>query len=480
MRARRALAFASIAALVVIAACSPRKTLVPKTAPETTVFVQGAVDTVNSLVHLYWFGSDADGFVVAYEVRFLNGANSADTAWIRTTRLDSLFSIATPTGYAAPTFEVRAIDNDGLIDQTPAREDFKFSNQPPTVAIKSYPNLADTTYASLTLSWTGVDPDGNSNLLHYRVWLDDSTNAHEVSGTTFTIPSADFMQAGTVVGGVRTVHVQAIDSGGYAGTVASRQWNVRPTTPGGPPKLLIIDDVASNDPLNFRTDTLFVNAAARTLPAQSWSILRLETTQPFRSNADVAQTIGLYDAAIWYRGEQNNFGTNLSNLQDGIGAAIDAGHSVLIEGLNLVGGPSSSGPLRADFVARYFDTDFMFKNFQSGDVDSSLSWGAGTGAIFRTGAALPGGPDSLRIAKITAGMRGFAVHDTQEVLLWARAGTLSQTSGYDIPVGLLVPHPSGAKAGIITVPLVLTSQSSLSFPQRASAFLNKVLPLLVH
>ena len=47
--------------------------------PETTLFVQGTLDTVNHVVQIYWFGSDPDGEVTGYELRFKNPAAPADT-----------------------------------------------------------------------------------------------------------------------------------------------------------------------------------------------------------------------------------------------------------------------------------------------------------------------------------------------------------------------------------------------------------------
>lgn len=455
--------------------CSGRTALVPRLAPETTVFVQGDVDTVNHVVEIFWFGTDPDGIVSAYELRLLNPAAPAETAWVRTTRTDSLFRVFTPTGVASPVFEVRAIDNDGLIDATPARQRFFFDNQPPVLSIGPYPQANNETYASLTLSWTATDPDGESSLMRFRVWLDgNEANPHILSGTTFTVPTADFFDGAEVRSGTRTVSVQPIDDGGLLGETKSRSWTVLPTVTGPPgtrARLLLIDDVSTGNNLNFRTDTLWANAVANQLEPGTWSVLRLQTTQPFQSAEDARQTFSLYDAVVWYRSTEASFSTVLRDVQSGIAAAVEDGHSFVVEGLNLVNGIGRSGPLNQDFVSRVYETDYLFKYFESGMEDSSVSWGVNGGAVFRSST------DSLRIAIITLGLRGFAVRDTQDVLLWARAGTLSQAHDYDIPVALMVPHASGALAGIITLPVVTTSQPAPggSFPQRATVFVNKVI-----
>lgn len=474
----RRLGFVILLLGVAAVGCTGRTALVPRLAPETTVFVQGDVDTVNHVVEIFWFGTDPDGVVAFYELRLLNPAAPAESAWVRTTRTDSTFTVFTPTGSASPVFEVRAIDNDGLIDATPARQRFFFDNEPPTVMIGSYPQPSSETYASLTLSWTASDPDGESSIMRFRVWLDgNEANPHILSGMTYTIPTADFFEGPEVRSGTRTVFVQPIDDGGLVGETVSRSWTVRPTVTGPPgtrARLLLIDDVSTLNTLNTRTDTLWANAVANQLEPGTWSVLRLQTVQPFQSPEDARQTFSLYDAVIWYRGTESTFSNVLRDVQGGIAAAVEDGHSFLVEGLNLVDGIGRSGPLEQDFVSRVYETDYLYKFFTSGMEDSSVSWGVNGGAVFRSST------DSLRIAIITLGLRGFAVRDTDDVLLWARAGTLSQFHDFDIPVALLVPHASGARAGIISIPVVTTSQPAPngSFPQRASVFVNKVVQVL--
>ena len=248
-------------------------------------------------------------------------------------------------------------------------------------------------------------------------------------------------------------------------------WVVRrPTLGGGPPRLLIVDDVRPVNTLNFRTDTLWTNGAVRNLPPGTWSVLRLEFTQPFRSAKDVEQTFRQYDSVIWYRGTENNFALTLSQIQDGIGAAMDGGTSVLIEGLNLLGVEFATGPLRLDFISRYFETDYLYKHFMAGMVDSSITWGVPIGGVFRSGPVIP--TDSLRIQIIASGLHGFALADTHDVLLWARAGTLSQPHSFDVPVAISVPQASGATATLVTLPVVATSAPSNI--QRATIFVNNV------
>ena len=443
---------AGLAALVLVAGCSKHKNvLLPDLFPETTLFVQGPVDTVNHVVHLYWFGSDPDGDVVGFELRMHNPAAPAETAWVFTRKTDSLFTIFSPSGVTQPLFEVRAVDNAGLRDPTPATEDFTFSNLPPGVRLVSPPIARDTTFASVTLSWRPTDPDGDVARLTYRVWLDgNEAGARIVTGTVFTIPSVDFLQNGQLLSGYRTVYVEPTDDGGRVGARDSTRWFVRAPVTGTRARLLIIDDFPNSLPAGTSTDSLYANTALRNLPADSYSILRIETTQPFRSAKDLEQTLKLFESVIWYRGTQTTFPSLLSRYQDGVAAYLDGGGKFFVEGLHLIDDLGAAGAFRSEFTTRYFGSNFLYKNEIPGNPgDSTVAWGVSTGAVLASSVF----QDSLRLAGIFNGLRGFAVQDTNDVAIWARAGTLSQGHDYDIPVAVTVPQPSGGRAVVITVPL---------------------------
>lgn len=472
-RFRPVLAAAIVAgtlAVVFAAGCAKKGSFAPNVPPETTLFVQGPVDPVNHIVHLYWFGTDPDGEVDGFQLRFTNNAAApADTQWVWTTRTDSIFTVFTPTGAAMPTFEVRAVDNEGALDPTPATEDFSFTNQPPVVTLTNPPRTTDTTYASMTLNWVAQDIDGDVTKTRFLVRLVrfDGAQARDTitTSTSYVIPTDYFRIGEQLSSGLHTVTVIPIDDGGRAGTPATATWYVRAPAATGTARLLLIDDFPSSlgAALNFSTDTMYSNTAARNILSPGvYSILRLEFTQPFRSAADVRQTFQLFDAVIWYRGTQTSFSTLLATYQDGIAAYLDGNAThppgrFLIEGLNLIQGRAATGPLREDWVTRYFGSDrlMLYETLLPGD--SSAVWGLGNSGVLNSTAVC----DSLRAGGISSGLRGFAVRDTHDVLLWARSGQLTQQASQfqrpDIPVAVSVPHdpadPSGGRAAIMTVPM---------------------------
>ena len=455
---------------ILLAGCAKKKFMaVENLPPETSLFVQGTLDTVNHVVQIYWFGSDPDGEVAGYELRFKNPALPADTAWTFTSRTDSLFTVFIPSGYAAPRFEVRAIDNAGTRDPSPAYADFQFRNQPPSVSFTQRLQTTDTTYASATLRWIGSDPDGNTAAMHFLIGLDTIPSAlHIVTGSTFTVDTSDFQ-----IGGVypttrpRQAFIRAIDDGGRASGWDSMRWVVRaPSAPGVHPRLLLIDDVPSTNGANFTIDTLWSNTAARNLSPGSFSILRLDTTQPFRTNQDVIQTFRQFDAVIWYRGTQNTFSTLLQTFQDGMAAYLDGGGKLLIESLNLIDGENGAGPLRNDWVTRYLGSRDLIRAPIPGRIDSTVSWSITPGyfdtlnfinypVILRS--TTLSSPDSLGNGINANGLRGFDVLDTNDVVLWARDSTLSPRVLRGVPVAVSVPvsgSPGGAgRVVVISLPV---------------------------
>ncbi len=473
------LAIMAIAAFLVPALCGCglkkiTKVMVP---PHTTIFVQGPVDTVNHIVHLYWFGTEANGYIAGYEVRLLNPAAPADTNWQFTTHTDSVLTVLTPTGFTAATFEVRAIDDRGVRDPDPARQTFKFRNRPPIVKLINKPNAADrsdTTFASATVDWSVSDPDGRPEKVVCRVWLDGHASSPDIaSGTSFTVPSDRFLVGGAYVSGNRTLFIQGIDDGGMAGPVDSVTWYVRKPVAGARARLLLIDDVPNTNAAKVRTDTLYSNAVLNAgLSPGTWSVLHLQFNQPFRSAKDLQQTLQLFETVVWYRAEQSTYSSILANFGDGIGPYLDGGGRMFIESLSLTSAMSTFGALSPDFVAKYMNSDGVFLFPLA--PDSSAAWGLGGTAVLQC----PAIADSLQNKRIISGLRAFRTRDRSQILILARAHTLSQDNPIDMAVALSVPQARGGRFIVDTYPMVSGTISTPGFPQRASLVLLKIFGLL--
>ena len=469
-----ALLAASAAFLFTLFGCSHKLTgtLVANNPPHTVVFVQGPVDTVNHLVHLYWFGSDADGYVRGYEVKLVNPADpvAADSAWRFTTAYDTLLAIQTPAGYARPTLYVRAIDNEGERDPHPAVETFQFRNNPPVVTWNLIPNRgdkSDTTFAAVTVGWSVWDPDGQPAKVKCRIWLDGRESTPDIiTGLTqFTVPSDRFLVNGAWTSGPRTISVQAIDDGGMAGNTISLTWYVRSpvanpsTTPGHRPgRLLIVDDLPSAaDPANY-IDSLYTNTALRNLPAGSWRVLKIESVQPFKTNADVAETMSLYDAVVWYRGPQTSISTLMESYQAGLESYLDTGGNLYLEGLYLQKGVNAPGALSQDFARNYLDCNpgaILRGYYRSLSNDSTTCWANKSGSFpsdmfsdtLLTNAWAPSYGNE-------GGIRVFNVNHRADVALLASPNMLIPANPDSMTIGVSVLQPSGGRAVVLSLPIL--------------------------
>jgi len=399
---------------------------------------------------------------------------AADSAWQYTTASDKVVAIYTPQGHARPTFYVRAIDNLGERDPHPAVETFLFRNHPPVVTWRFLPNhgdRSDTSFAAVTIGWNISDPDGDLSLTKYRVWLDGNEATPDiVTGyLQFSVPSSRFKVGGLWTTGPRTIFVQAIDDGGMAGNTISTTWIVRSPvpnpdyTPGHRPgRLLIINDVQKSEPMHF-ADSLYTNTAIRNLPDGSWSVMRVEAFQPFKTQMDALQTLNLYDAVVWYRGSADSVATLIQTFQPALQAYLDGGGNLYLEGLYMVQGVNTPGALTPDFAQSYLDCNeesALRNHWRSTSHDSTGGWSNVLGWYGSTMFA-----DSIRQQAMPSyggsdGLRVFNVNHAGDIALMAAPGTLSPANPDSMPVGVSVLQPSGGRAVVMSVPILQRAQGN--------------------
>jgi hypothetical protein len=138
--------------------------LLDNKAPETTISISEinltGDDRLRSEVRLRWSGEDVDGWVTNYELS-LDGSN-----WDAVTVQDSTFNFELSPGSDTTdiNFYVRAIDNDGLADPTPAYLKVPIRNSAPTAIFDSIQTPPDTGYLAVTLVLDVADLDGEDNL----------------------------------------------------------------------------------------------------------------------------------------------------------------------------------------------------------------------------------------------------------------------------------------------------------------------------
>jgi len=166
----------------------------------------GEDERLVSTVRITWSGDDPDGFVQGFEVRFFdNDLGVGLEEWSFTTSTDSLFLLPIQQGERTSdvVFEVRAIDEEGLADPTPARTIYPIQNSPPLIRISPFDLPPDTTFNVMSIGWIAEDPDGDGNLDRIDVSFNDTLNyvslPPDVAFATFVLPDVDPGSAGEVL-----------------------------------------------------------------------------------------------------------------------------------------------------------------------------------------------------------------------------------------------------------------------------------------
>ncbi|MFA6261947.1 MAG: hypothetical protein WC760_10795 [Bacteroidia bacterium] len=162
-------------------------------APETYMIVDSVKrDTVHFLittVKAYWWGSAPKGFIKGYEVSTDNMQS-----WKFTTDQSGTFLLNLPLGVKKGEFPVyvRAIDNRGTVDPTPARMVFPIENSIPRVGLDASLPMPDNSFPVIKMNWIASDIDGLGDLDHYDlVWNDTSNGLFALPGTVMDAAISD-------------------------------------------------------------------------------------------------------------------------------------------------------------------------------------------------------------------------------------------------------------------------------------------------
>ena len=315
--------------------------------PETQLSVRDSslVDNLenaerfSSTVFISWTGTDPDGFVTAFEVRFyptVTPPTGPEDGWTSTVQNDSLVLLPIPRGErdADVVFEVRAIDNEGLKDLTPARTVFPIQNSPPSVRLSTFEAPPDTTFSVISFAWRADDPEGEDNLGRIEISLNDSTRFEALPADTRFITlvgnvdrndptqtevearvflGRGFQSSQVEVAGLRldadnTFYVRAVDQTDTTSTVERFTWFVKRTAS----EILYINDyrkVAGATVQQFHLDLLRAYLPEN-VTVDTWDISRPFTTGsagntprsdalPSIADPTLRQQLALYRYIYW-------------------------------------------------------------------------------------------------------------------------------------------------------------------------------------
>ncbi len=440
--------------------------------PQTTIWVTGDLDTVGHYQHIYWDGQDPDGQVVGFEFRWEYAPGAAPPGydpnrWFFTTAHDSLFTVWSPDGIDYPVLFVRAVDDKGARDESPAVQRFGFTNRPPAIELVSTP--PDTTLPVAAFGWEANDPDGNVALATFRVTLDHSDRDTIVAGSGITLPPSFFADAnGQIEARQRTAYVACIDDGGRMSLPDSFTWVIR--NPVGT-TLLVDDYPAASGPY----DAFYRSELDNRVGAGNYTIVDLGQGA-YLSTADAIRlTFGMFQNVFWYSEANPTVSPVLRLADQPIRDYLSTGGNLFITSLLLIGSGGAldtpADPLGATFANDVLGISTIYNNQVSGTTGFLISSGQ-----FLIGGAAPF--DTLRAMGGLGGIEAFELADPGDAAYVAPPGTLDTLHVDNWPVA--VSRHYGAGQGRIVYlgfPLRLMNNSFSGHPGRAAVELEKVFDL---
>jgi hypothetical protein len=345
----------SLGSAIFLAACS--SDLEGKTqgnqAPETAVVVDTIIrsgdDRLESRVDIRWWGDDPDGYVTGYEYTFETPVTAA-TAWTFIRSQDSVFLLQTPPGQdtADFTFSVRAIDDEGAVDPTPAQATYPVKNSPPSVRFQVGDDDPSLSFPIVKFFWEGDDPDESDNLGSYELYWNDTTaipyivdasafsatfvavdafaggeSEAEVFLNTSTTAELDRI-SGMRIGAWNNLYIRAVDqSAAKSGFVCSDSVYIRPVRSN----VLLVNGYSggSGPVFDFYVDQL------STLGITSYDTLTLfdasEPQQVASDNLTQTRIFDYWDLIVWFG---NNAQSSLSLAQKTTSDFFDDGGKMLM------------------------------------------------------------------------------------------------------------------------------------------------------
>lgn len=319
-------------------------------APETFTSVEAinlsGENRLNSVIELQWWGTDPDGVVAGFEISF------DQEIWTFTPNQDSTFKFSIDAGSDTVDidFWVRALDDDGVVDPTPAYLKIPLKNTPPEIAFDRDLLPTDTAFNVLTLTWEASDLDGFETIANIQLkandgdWVDlqytktlvaivpddPKSNGTSPSKIYFDVDDVGPSLGGLNVNGMNDIYIRAVDIAGSSSqvdTLAGIYFR-------GKTHDILITGAHDKCPTNFYPSYL----AALGLNADFINMERESAkNQPRIWNPTFALMLLQYESVIMYASDvkYTNAQTNEANLlielaSSSIQTFVDAGGKLLI------------------------------------------------------------------------------------------------------------------------------------------------------
>ncbi|MBI4534988.1 MAG: hypothetical protein HY708_01830, partial [Ignavibacteriae bacterium] len=235
----------------------------PNTAPNTTIAnIPKDGDTLFALLTLHWDGEDNDGYIASYQYRYVTYhvgvGDSIVHDWKSTTETSLTIAFESSDLLNAQVFHVRAVDNDGAVDPTPAEKRFYTVQAiPPRTELVSPRDNAELFvieqitdwWEGIELTYTGRDEDGE--LVEFG-WSVDGSAITWTTDTTVAIPPSAFSPP---LAGAHVLKVTSRDNTNLIDPIGDSV-TIRLVRPTFANRILIIDETQEqNFPYELRLYT---------------------------------------------------------------------------------------------------------------------------------------------------------------------------------------------------------------------------------
>lgn len=275
--------------------------------PETLVSwiaIGSAFHTITtSRQELYWWGEDPDGYVIGYRYRWGN-----QSPWTYTTAESSLFYVPITTDLDVFSFEVVAVDDDSLADETPAKLVLPIQNSSPSISFRyrsnplteNLPTDTSFTFPTRTFIWDIEDQDGIETITMVYYALDDSCDtcwneldAAAYSSVTLTDIEPGFHSFYLKVKDIAGAESKTIVFPNIDDPSTVNYWKVMPVQG----EVLLIDDFPQDS--QNKAQFWYRTVLDSLLGSNGFSVWEIGEELPY-STTDLNANLNYFSTVIWY------------------------------------------------------------------------------------------------------------------------------------------------------------------------------------
>lgn len=273
------------------------------------------LDTTISVKEVFWWGDDPDGEIIGYYYQW-----SFMSEPLFTTQESDTFFLPLRAKFDIYSLKVWAMDNDSLVDPSPAIISFPVFNSPPHLewkynslpTVASSPDVVHQSFTHHSFFWDVTDMDGNETVTDIFWALDDTSSWNRLDGNQRSIFLKDLSP------GPHRIFIQAQDIAGAKSNILSfpdpedknhpNGWNVK--QPIG--DYLIVNDYAS-DQLNYDHQNFYRNIFNNIVGEDNYSIWEIGSGDNNPHNAvpystqDIEYNLSYFKNVFWFtfRGENS-------------------------------------------------------------------------------------------------------------------------------------------------------------------------------